>query len=257
LEAFDHDEDGATLTEFIITLPVLLLVFSAIIQMGAFQEKSVKVWVNASGNMWETALTEPESQTSPYANAGSAAAMGVNQLGQNQVHREAHTSVARTTQAEARKYSNMGQSGYWGESAARVQPARNKGVEVWGVDDNISTDSSEVLGESNYASAMLDDGPGQLGAAQLAGLRYGTAEGVHEESLTFMNLTMDMRAHFNTAVSPTGGSEPLAAARARQELDNLDPYDKLSGIADDQPLSEEEIEVEPVAPPEDGTGGQP
>lgn len=58
-----RDRSGATLTEFVIVLPVFLILFAGIMKMTLLQSSTVQVKMAATGQLWERALSVQKNET--------------------------------------------------------------------------------------------------------------------------------------------------------------------------------------------------
>lgn len=56
-----RDEQGTTLTEFVIILPVFLIIFSGMVRLSSFQHKTVEGQITATRKLWTNALIADET----------------------------------------------------------------------------------------------------------------------------------------------------------------------------------------------------
>lgn len=225
-------EDGAVMAEFVLTLPIFIMCFVGIVQLGLFSERSIKVWANAHRNTFAQATVINQVRFSgPFLSpvggalmAGAGLATGGKPFNQSGIQRGIVLAAETTT------YADMGFRGHWGESSTRTAPfdlVVNMHPDIEG---KRTGNSTEIIGESRLTADLVNDrvnfsgsAGGALGAlnallsgtgsrpAIAAGQRYGTVTGWSTDSVTVARRTVSMRAHFNTLVPPF----PLAGAEAQ------------------------------------------
>ncbi len=253
------DESGTTITEFVITLPIFIMCFVGTLQLGLFNEKSVKTWARAHRNTFELAIPSSKVRWSPFMQPTIGAGLsGAGLLfGNKPIHQ---TSVQRglVMAAEGTTYLGMGLKGHWGESAARTWPV-DQVVNMRYVEGYRSSDSATIIGQSKLAKDLVDEGVGNfsgsgsgaLGAinallsgsgvrpAMAAGQRYGAVVGFATDNMNVAAYSMPMRAHFNTLVPPFPLKGPEAAGVptgvARLTMEAQRPYKEILGIRWSQP----------------------
>lgn len=156
--------------------------------------------------------------------------------------------------------NGLTQSGHVGESYQRVRRARQH-IELRHVDADLTDQLNGVTGESAYAQKLFDDSgsastyyPGNSSSVSshglrpvlAAGVRYGTVVGSNHETVEVGGNSIELAHYFTTLVAPKPSSEATASAIARSTLDGHGPYDNLLGIAQDQPLDADSIDVSPI-----------
>ncbi len=254
-----EDESGTTITEFVITLPIFIMCFVGTLQLGLFNEKSVKTWARAHRNTFELAIPSSKIRWSPYmqptVGAGLSAAGML--FGKKPIHQ---TSVQRTLvmAAEGTTYLGMGLKGHWGESSARTAPI-DAVVKMRYIEGYRSSNSSTIIGGSKLTKDLVDEsigsfsgsGSGALGVlngllsgsgvrpAMAAGQRYGAVVGFATDNMDVGGYHMPMRAHFNTLVPPypLKGFEAAAVPTGvvRLTMEGQKPYKEILGIKWSQP----------------------
>lgn len=298
LKKMHRAESGTTMTEFVIMLPVFLTIFSGVMILGEFTRKGTHRPIKAYKATFEKVLPFQKKFQFPIKHIQSAAGAtdAVVQLATNSSpHNESSVVKYAAGAAETAAYGGLGVKGTFGESYARantvaaVPNMKLKACNGMGPDwpsdcvdlndksgmgaialsnGKLTSDITDVVGNSKYARNLLDDGTrlsgfsggggvlGMLSSALnvggvrsvfAAGIRYGTVSGVVEDSYTFAGQTMDMEAHFNVLVPPSTQGPTLDAARAvattRLTMTSSDHYDDLPGISDSQPLGRESLNV--------------
>ncbi|MBA2663132.1 MAG: pilus assembly protein [Bradymonadaceae bacterium] len=271
---FHRGESGATLTEFVMTLPIFILIFMGMMQLGQFESMAGKAWGNAYKDTWARALPITQAQdmavdfsdlTQIHANAQSASVAALHQMSSHRPHNDHDLIKLEVTLAEATTYGGLGVNGHWGESFQRTRPANNY-MRFRHVDGLVANNPNQILGNSAYARALLDDAGGALpiqpggGSGPMAslnsiingqglrpvigaGIRYGTVNGTKEVDHTVMGRTVSMRAHFNTLVGPQPTSDHVTMAVTRTAMERYNPYSEMLGISMSQPLRGETISV--------------
>lgn len=239
LRRFHKNERGTTMTEFLITLPIFILIFIGMVRLGQFQLESSKIWAIAYQDTWSKALPISEQQTVPvdssqlHANPARAGSAAKSQLAEHSVYNEMDALNSNVNKFERSTYSGLESGGHWGESYHRVQPA-SEYVKLRRVDAHVTANPGQIVGTSTYARAIVSDG----GAAGAAGIRYGTVFGLGEINPTIMGINIPMYVHFNTLVAPMPYNDAGTTTGAVQQTLLKQPhYKNLLGISMSQPLS--------------------
>lgn len=310
LGTFHVDQRGSTLTEFVIVLPIFVLVFNGVMILGEFTRKGSEAPIRAYKQTFDQALVfQKDFFTADWNVVPATAAVdaadqlaGTSMMGDSS---PAHNSsgavevVANVTEGAA--YGGLGFRGTMGESRTRAgaiavvpgtklygregpgpaMPADSTRLDGTGDEDRITSDLKDLVGESEYAFDLLNDGvspssfSGSGGGAFsalnslvtaagirpafAAGIRYGTVSARHEEDFTFAGRTISIDAHFSTLVPPgtTGddtcpvfGQGPRCdAARAttvsRLTMEGHEQYKDLLGIQFSNPLDSVNANVDP------------
>jgi hypothetical protein len=262
-------EQGTTLTEFVITLPVFLVVFVGLLQLGTMENSASKVWGEAYRDTWTQTLTVLDSDASLINIAGSrpyhlnpslAGAMSLAQLANHPPRNEHRLIQANVLLAEGDVYRNMAGSGHWGEASSRIGPT-GQHVRMRHLDQRTSWTAQDVLGESRLGHGLFNDGPagapiigggtsptlGNLPFAGRAtrpvigaGMRYGAVMGKAERVETALGWTVHLGTEYTVLVPPVPVPRAqITMAVTRQALEDHRPYRELLGIADQQPLRRE------------------
>jgi hypothetical protein len=249
LSRFDADRSGTTLTELLITLPVFIIIFAGVVRLGSLQNKSIVVEGTAYQKTFNKALEiqgldVAEGLSGLLQGSGSAlhmsppaaAADAIVQL-ETYEPRQRGLVKGAIKLAEHTTYSFDGLvlSGHFGESRSRVRPLSLMGVGFLGVNNAVTANPEDILGQSYLGRDLLYDGPNadnfdgvasgnalhmlysmvnglisMTGArsALAANLRYGTVTGVHRDQLDFGDGPTDFESHYTVSVPTYLGSDP-------------------------------------------------
>jgi hypothetical protein len=203
---FWSDERGTSVTEFVMTLPVVIIIFAGIVTLGRLGHETGKIKIEAQTKMWEEATK---------SNAGSITPRSA--VTQGSEFSSVLTGIATT----------MG--GHWGESYTRVKLAST--VPLLAPTDPVTT-ADDIIGDSGYANALTNDGlsappsgGGGFGhllsyAVQIsgaipnagAGVKYGYVEGeIRDRQVDgFLGNDITMSARYRTLVPPDTRGEKTA-----------------------------------------------
>ncbi|QDG51121.1 hypothetical protein FIV42_10355 [Persicimonas caeni] len=256
-ERFARDERGTALTEFIIVLPIFVIIFAGIGHLTRLNKTAIRLGGTAYKQMWEKAkkvqTDDPGVHVVP---AGAASMMQNNMATYTGLQEEA--GMKQIVQHETSNHAaGLLQSGHMGESYNRVRRARQN-IEIRYIDAELTSQLSGVTGESAYAQRLFDDSgsastfyPGSSSAVSshglrpviAAGTRYGTVVGSDNGSVDVGGREIELAHYFTTLVAPKPSSEEAASAVARSAMWGNGPYDNLLGIATDQPLQSESLDV--------------
>lgn len=253
------DERGTSLTEFVIALPVFVLIMSFIYYLGIAGNGLIDEWNTAQRDLWTEVQTIQRAPQDPTismtsqqkyrdpAQAAAAAQTELNDYGVRNSREEVQGAVAST---EQRTLQGLRSSGHWGESAQRTRPPNSTMNLFIRYPSNSPTGtSSNVIGGSGYAAALVNDGSG-AGAIDYsgdralvpvlgAGVRYGVVQVIRENAYAFSRYwEMPIQAEFNVLVPPAPPENAAAVASdiARSQLNSYNPYGELLGINNPQPL---------------------
>lgn len=255
---FNSNERGTTMTEFVMTLPMFILAFIGVIQLGHVSEISVRTWAKAHRNTFEVALLPSKVRWSPHMQPAVGGGIGAATLGLGSPNSTTGVQTAFYTASELSTYGLMAWKGHWGESQSRTF-LLDTVVDFRYVDSHVTMDSSDIIGDSEFAKALVDEeagnfsgsGGGALGAvnalisgtgvrpAIAAGMRYGAVGAWSDDTISVLGRDVSTRASFNTLVPPFPLKDFEAAAVptgiVRITMESYDPYAEVLGIAWDQP----------------------
>ncbi len=249
LRGLHRAERGATLTEFIITLPVFLLIFSAIMRMTTLQTTTVQLKAKASQDLWNQAMRVQRHWAPPrHRNPRDASQHSETKMTNSDVDRDFSDDLDRAKFAGLEPSGTM-TGGTVGESGAALQdvsgdlggtadyqlpgsvngPTTNTGnvIRRQGRDYATGQSASEMytaqlVGEQSTANgprtappplnAMHLGNPGnrETNAAFVAGVRYGLVE-VHDDASGLLG-----RVPFVNGQNITVGYDTLVAPKALQ-----------------------------------------
>ncbi|TDP75824.1 TadE/TadG family type IV pilus assembly protein [Bradymonas sediminis] len=305
LKRLHRDDGGATLTEFIIMLPIFLMVFNGVMILGEFTRKGTEAPIIAYKETFKEVLPFQDDNwfAAKHMQPTIAAAdAGLQLAGDSKAHNISGAVTAGANLAEGSTYLGMGLNGTMGESFSRANMMTMKpSTDLQGCESNgpswpsdcftmndqsgpqalsgsfipnssngkLTSDLKDLTGDSEYAYTLFNDGPsvqafsgggggilGTLNAvvtglgirpALAANSRYGTVSGMSKETFTFAGISMEMEAHYNVLVPPSPKGpmmdEMTATAISRLSMVGQDHYDDVLGIAWNQPLGSENLDV--------------
>lgn len=172
-QTIDDDQQGTSLTEFVITLPIFLLILAGVIDLGALLNATVLVEIEANHAMLD-GVQEVESESLDlgvstvainYSQPSIAAARAVYQLESNPPRRAtpAGRSFVRLFEHSTYSITGMALSGSWGESHSRVRRLQDFGIELAGVEEVVTSHPEQLFGNrmtgSMLSNDLLNDGP--------------------------------------------------------------------------------------------------
>ncbi len=251
------------MTEFVICLPIFVLVFMGVVQLGLSSADSVQVFAKAHRDTMEQAIDVSRTPVTPHVNPVSSGQSASRQMalvdrppGQTERHRQ------RVEGIESYSYQSMSSKGTLGESGARISTA-SRAANVGPLDPFVSRTPVQVIGSSRYAAIMVDETGAppfpvnNLNAALpnlsgprtsiAAGNRFGTVYGESTGSRSVAGVEFEYRAVFSSLVPPFPMgpiSEPVSTQISEASLYQVGPYRNLLGIYMDQPY----ISVSSTAP---------
>jgi hypothetical protein len=223
------DQDAVTLTEFVITLPIFIILFAGMLKFNKVADAAIDHKVLASKNLWTNVYSAEDemSRMTP------------------------RSQLVEATRASdiwsALNLTYRGLKGHWGESymAAQYMMQPTTGVDIprsdpeWRILDRRLTDNPEdIIGSATVTRMMVDDtldfgdlktmlsrgarlnggtDPTRLifqaiigGALQILGatsgyaanIRYGSAEGSASRTTTVYGRRMHFNQSYNALISP-------------------------------------------------------
>lgn len=250
---FLSDEEGTTMTEFVMTIPMFIVSFVAVIQLGSMNELSVKTWSTAHARTFRAAIPSSHMRFSPFAVPAVGAAAGFGTLAQAPPQSTTGIQRAFYIGSDTATYGGMALRGHWGESYWRTRPA-DLIVDFQFIEDNASMNPQDIIGGSEYTRDLVDEqvgnysgsGGGALAAlnsfvsasglrpAIAAGMRYGAVAGWANKDRTVLGLTVDTGAGFTTLVPPyplrDAEAEFLPTGVTRLTMESYDPYAEILGV---------------------------
>jgi hypothetical protein len=187
LAGLHRNESGATLTEFIIMLPIFILVFNGVMILGQFTRKGIETPIRAYQDTFEKVLPFQTDfgQWTHMQTAAAAASAGSQLAGDAKVHNLSGAVEATANVSEGAAYTGLGLRGHMGESYARTNSvAALPGTTLKGCDGigpafpsdcidlndsnglgamstsngKLTSDLSDLTGGSDYADQLFNDG---------------------------------------------------------------------------------------------------
>lgn len=163
-------ESGTSMTEFVVTLPVFLVLMSGILKLHAVGEESVRTEVRGYKSATKRVLEAQEeglkgsvmgSGSTKHLTPASGAVDAAGQVEQFDPRQEGELEQAIRV-VEHRTYSmsdGLALSGHWGESAARLRMLDRVGVSMLGVDRAVTDQPDPLLGDTVLPKQLVYDGP--------------------------------------------------------------------------------------------------
>ena len=251
LQRFHKNQRGTTLTEFLITLPIFIVIFVSMVRIGQFELTAGVVWETAYQDTWAKALPLSQAQVvaadslHKHGNPNVAGGAASGQLAEHSTYNRIGGIKSVVTRLENRTYSGLQSSGHWGESMERVRPSAEY-LNFDQVGSHLTGQPSTIIGSSSYAKGLVDDSGGTVttpnggsgvAAAVGAGVRYGTVFGKSEINPVIMGINIPMYIHFNTLVAPMPFTESTTTMEvARDVMLKQLHYRNILGISMSQPL---------------------
>lgn len=271
LRRLDADEGGATLTEFVVVLPVFLILFAGILKMTKIQSTTVQLEMAATGQLWYRAREVQRGAMymdgSPRAQSAAAGTRSDGIVGQ----RTGSKSFSDNMDNSMGKAGGLRDNGTLGESAAAMQSGDNGGVAGSAdlnsnirVDDGAyrrsgTTYDSPVTDDLVYDSGSMSPPPkantplgnmnispsnSETTAAHAAGIRYGLVHSYKEAPAAALQGTPlgpgDLAAGYDILVAPVPrpnvDGERRLIGNARRSMAAYRAYNELLGIQLSSPL---------------------
>lgn len=165
-----QDEEGTTLTEFIITLPVMIIVFSGILLLGDLSRESVAMMGSAGVDMFDQIMERQQSSSNSdlldemgddaaHLSPLPAAHDAMKQLDEHAPRQESFAKAA-VYGAEMRTYfmgDTLATHGHWGESYGRLWPLAELGKEPPGLEGIVSPETPLLFGQGSSSSRLARD----------------------------------------------------------------------------------------------------
>lgn len=209
---FTAEEDGATLVEFVVVLPVFMIIMVGIFNFAEINRNSVQVKMDAADSMWTQAMDKQNTTVwSQYAtnpintNPQLAAVAAAPKLLKNK------RSVWNTGRAGI-KNLNMAAKSSKGESKSMAKLAGHSSATPWDGSQETFTkrmtddDRMRILprGRKGLQVFNLSVPVSLIGTrhAMAAGTRYGMVQGSSTRNSTINHLTYDTYATYDVLLSP-------------------------------------------------------
>jgi len=238
-----HDDDrGTAMTEFVICLPVFLIVFAGIATLAELEVASTAVEVRATKDLWSKAIPVQQSNISIHMQPAVSGAMAVGQIG-------SHFSQPIGDTLAIAKEGGLAAKGHFGESYFATKP-----VDVFAdlgspVEGRLTPDCQQIV-PTDYTRDLVDDslvkqipsGSGPLAAFNMvismagvrpaiaAGIRYGIVVGQNSDSGQAGPVPYNVSAGYDVLVAPKPSNEWIATAVTRLAAESYKPYSGVLGI---------------------------
>jgi|GEM_PF-6908642 hypothetical protein len=111
LGGLHHDEEGTTITEFVLLLPVFITIFAGMLNLSRLQHNSVEAHVSASKRLWDQAIpVQKDEETNGFTNYSAAQ----NRSAQNIAQRtdQPHNNIRSFLQNRWNESGTLGDSMY-------------------------------------------------------------------------------------------------------------------------------------------------
>jgi hypothetical protein len=259
LNSLDRDERGISLTEFVICLPVFLVIFIGIVNLNKLQVESMAVKMRASHMMWAQAIPVQKSTFGPRM---LPSVQGITSA----AHIGSHFRYPVADTVGLASAAGLGATGHFGESYALTKPI-DLVADIWfsppsfnlwdkieldppNHDHTLSLQGGPVYNNQALTRDFVDDGTikslpsgsGPLGyfnnfvtvsgarPAIAAGIRYGLAFGSDEGTVSFSGQTMNVSAGYDVLVAPKPTSEVMTTAVTRLGVESYKDFKGVLGI---------------------------
>ncbi len=131
LSRLHRDEQGATITEFVIVLPVFVLIFSFTLALSRMQHTGIQVQIEASKAMWTEAI-EIQTDTDPMPDTTYTSAQAGGQNAEIKLGTRTQPSPVQALMTQ--RWQQAQADGHMGEAQAMVNPIQNYMPTNFGLD---------------------------------------------------------------------------------------------------------------------------
>lgn len=268
LRGFIANESGATMTEFIITLPIFILIFAGIANLSRLNKAVVRTSGVAYSDMWDNALKVQKGSPGTHTSArhsGTAIKENMKTYRDKQPENYVRQVVRRETN---RHGDGLTLNGTLGESNARVKAPHNA-IKFRAIHSDLTPNINSVVGKSSYGKRLFDDsssarsftysssgsfaslnaklsGPAATRMVHATRAHYGEEMGTDKQTVVIAGQKFHIHQYYNTLVSPGWQREDAAAAVTRTALNGIPAYDNMLGIAKNQRLSKKTQSVKKI-----------
>lgn len=261
LARFREDERGAALTEFIIILPVFLIIFSGILKLSKLQSATVQAKIATTGQLWAQANAVQRDQGIPglstvaHMTPGAAASKANGILGSRQ-----RGYLNYSDQLDDTKFAGLNINGTAGESGRALSRSIGPGQSIesqTNLQGRIEEDMNNVVdGPTGFTGDLVNDGQSPSGMtsgpsllsklssvasasgarpAIGAGIRYGlVSASFGPQAIPLKVTTVTISTGYDTLVAPVPMSTDSASfntvGTVRLSLRNYQDYKGLLGI---------------------------
>jgi hypothetical protein len=232
------DEDGVAMTEFVICLPVFIIIFIGMVDLYKLSNAGVAIQIQATARMWTNAIEVQKSgplSLSPHMNATVAGGQALSKVGEREM-----SAVKRALYSA--EYAGMLTTGHFGESYANTILVES----VFRVNMGLPTPGGKVKAtvgqvvdaQGIVTKKMVNDGIGGLWPGVGAGIRYGLVNGKAEQTVATRLGSSTLKAGFDVNVAPYAHKGALdhgtTMITARMQLMSRPLFQTLYGINSSQ-----------------------
>lgn len=213
-------ESGSAMSEFVMFLPVFVMCFAGVVNLGKFGYETTRTKVLAQKQLWSKVIPITYSLADGTAHMSSVAAGGIAAAHLGGLAADGDNPQQAGDLYEAGVMTlGLAADGHWGESYTRVVPFSATSLAN---DVEPKYDPSDVIGDQPYPNSLLNDGPnrpkpdGVVGIitavlsgsgavpAMAAGIRYGEVFGEQNRSFRVGRLgNFGSEAHYDVLVAPS------------------------------------------------------
>ncbi len=237
-----HDQKGTSLTEFVICLPIFIIIFVGVVNLNKLQDKSVLIKVQATNDLWTNAI--------PVQKENIASRMvPLTQGGNTVAHIGSRLKYPISDAIGIAGGLGLGATGHFGESYAMTIGV-SAAADVFTSDMEIEMRGGPVYNDMELTRDLVDDGtiktiPNGSGAlsylnmlitisgtrpAIAAGIRYGLASGEAKATVSIAGVSNELSTGYDVLVAPKPTSEALTVAVTRLAVESYKPFNGILGI---------------------------
>lgn len=237
-----RDQKGAALTEFVICLPVFIIIFVGVVNLNKLQDKSVAIKVQATNQLWSNAIPVQKSNVSARM---LPSVQGI----KTAAHIGSHFRYPISDTVGIAGGAGLAATGHFGESYAMTIPV-NAAANIFTKDMQLEMQGGPVYNNMELTRDLVDDGtvkslPNGSGAlsylnalitisgarpAIAAGIRYGLATGEAQETVNVAGKSYELSTGYDVLVAPKPTSEALTVAVTRLAVESYKPFNGILGI---------------------------
>jgi hypothetical protein len=234
-----REDEGTALTEFVICLPVFIIIFIGISDLWKMQNAAVAVQIIATKNMWTAAIPVQQSMTaSPMHMSAQSGGMTV----VSTVNKRTQLSFVNKA-IWTGKALGMGLGGHFGESYYMTLPIHSRFKNDL-PDNKVAMVATDLLkgNKGKPVAELVNDSPmggiAMLRPSIAAGIRYGMVGGEASQSLNTSiagGASYTLSAGYDISVAPYPQGQNLLGRAATmlvvsQSLRSQNFYKTVYGI---------------------------
>jgi len=215
-----REERGTAITEFVMFLPVFVVTFAGIVNLGKFGYETTETQILAQKKLWANVMpiTHGMADGGEHMTARTGGVKAGLHVGDLATDGDNPQQVADGMEGVIMGVG-LGLGGHWGESYARVKPFKLVG---FATDVDPTIDPSAIVGDPSFPNSLLNDSVDQpkpdglvdiiktllVGTggvpAIAAGIRYGEVYGEENRNFNVGNLgSYNAEAHYDVLVAPS------------------------------------------------------